>query len=835
MHEKPTYEELEQKIKILTREKENLTVERDNLRKQFKTAKPLDQLSCPNGGNLTDSEKFSLINTILDAATEGIWAWNLKTATITFSSRYYTMLGYEPYEFPKNHTNWLTLFHIKNQQKTEHLIDTSLQNKPDIYKHWLSLIHPQDRKKADQILMNFLQSQSDNYENCFRLKIKSGEYRWLLSKGKVVERDEHGTPSVVIGSHEDITQQKLAEMKIKENEAKYIAFFHTNPAGLAITSLKDGLVIELNESMAAFCGYNCSECINRTSLELGFWADPLERKAFIDDLQSSSSFRNRHMNYRNRSGDIREGIFSAEIITLNGEACIMTAMFDVTELIKSNQALKTVQTKNQAMVAAIPDLLFLLSRDYRYVECLAGDQKLMVSPRETLLGRTLREMLPSDVALLCEKYIDQTLETGQPHKYSYPLKIQGETKTFELRMIPYDAEHVMAIVKDITSDIMMEKRLNQAQKMEAMGTMAGGIAHDFNNILSPIMGYAEMVKISPHDVASVKNGMDEILKAGLRAKELINQILSFSRQRPQAIVSISLHHVIKECLNLLRSSIPTTIEIQRYIDESCGPVMADPSQIHQIVMNLAANAFHAMEESGGILHISYREIDVNANNRPLPELNPGKYAALIVRDTGTGIKKDIQNRVFEPYFTTKELDKGTGLGLSMVHGIIKNIGGFIKLDSEIGEGTQFHIYLPVLEQQHKSISAEPERLLLRGNGERILFVDDDPSIGRMVTSMFKVLGYQASILESSVDALKIFKQNPNKFDLLIADMTMPGMTGIQLTRKIRGIRSDLPVIISSGLNIQIDRGKYMECNIDGFISKPYTIYELSQKISPLLQ
>ncbi|SLM31503.1 putative Histidine kinase [Desulfamplus magnetovallimortis] len=745
-----------------------------------------------------------VLGVILDTTTDGIWTWNFTTSVMTFSPRYYTMLGYEPDAFSAT------------------------------YENWLNLIHPDDRQQAKAVADHFLETKSIVYHNVFRLRTKSGDYRWIRSRGKVVERDESGDILLMIGNHEDITEQKIAEIKMEESQKKYAAFFHTNPAGLAITSLKDGRVIEVNESMAGFCGYTCSECIGKTSLELGFWAEPVERENFVAALSKGVPLRNRHMTYLNRAGERRESILSAEVLTLDGEQCIMTAMFDITEFEKSSQALKSIKSRNEAMISVMPDLLFMISRDYRFVECHASDPADFILPREKLVGRTLRQRLPLDLAILNEQYVDRTLEMRKRHQYQLNLDVEGTLRTFEARMVPCDEEHVVAILKDISSDVKMEERLNQAQKMEAIGTLAGGIAHDFNNILSPMLGYAELIEMVPNDQTIIQNGIKEISKAGIRAKELINQILSFSRTRQQPVAPIYLHTIIKECLKLLRSSIPTTIDIRKNIDEKCGAVMADPTRVHQIIMNLATNAFHAMEDNGGVLEIIYKCVDVKTENRHLPEMLPGRYVTIVVRDTGTGIEKGLQQKIFEPYFTTKTQEKGTGLGLSMVNSIVKSMSGYITVESDIGKGASFYIYFPVAEKPQLELPSERKVNPVRGNGERILLVDDDPAITKMMKSLLNLLGYRMTAMESPVEALKVFSQSPQSFDLLVTDMTMPQMTGLQLLKNIREIRPELPVIVASGFNTQINEKRCREYNIQCYMKKPYTIDEISEKIKLIL-
>lgn len=328
------------------------------------------------------------------------------------------------------------------------------------------------------------------------------------------------------------------------------------------------------------------------------------------------------------------------------------------------------------------------------------------------------------------------------------------------------------IFHDITDHKKMESQLRQAQKMEAIGTLAGGIAHDFNNILVPLIGYAEILKGDLPADSPLQGYVDEILKAAFRSADLVKQILMFSRQGDQDIKPIKLQPIVYEALKLLQVSIPTTIEIQQNIDSGCGIVVADPTQFHQIIMNLATNAYHAMEEAGGLLTVTLKQVRLEADQSIVSKLTPGNYALFIVSDTGIGIKKDVMDKIFDPYFTTKASGKGTGLGLAVVHGIVKSCNGGIRIYSEPGKGTEIRIYLPTMDSKGDAIRTDPDEPI-RGGNERVLLVDDEVTIISMEQLLLERLGYRVTTRTGSVDALEAFKANPDSFDLIITDMTMP--------------------------------------------------------------
>ncbi len=410
------------------------------------------------------------------------------------------------------------------------------------------------------------------------------------------------------------------------------------------------------------------------------------------------------------------------------------------------------------------------------------------------------------------------------------------------RVIEYDYEPaILTIARDISERIRaqeekakLQTQLRQAQKMEALGTLAGGIAHDFNNILTPISGHAEIALFKVgRDHDAVKN-LKGIIQAVDRARGLVRQVLSFSRQESEEKQPLQLHTILKEALRLLRASLPTTIDIQQNIGR-CGAVMANATQIHQILMNLCTNAGHAMRETGGVLEVSLSEVEIRAGDlAEYLNMKPGSYVRLTVSDTGHGMAGEVLDRIFEPYFTTKKEGEGTGMGLSVVHGIVKGHNGDIKVYSEQGKGTTFNIYLPCIEAKAHTDDSPVADQIPKGSGS-VLLVDDEEKIIEVMDQMLEYLGYAVTSFTDSREALDSFRKNPDFYDIIITDMTMPGMTGDALARRVHSLRPGLPILLCTGYSRSISREQAKTLGIQEFLMKPPTIGELARTVQRSLK
>ena len=412
---------------------------------------------------------------------------------------------------------------------------------------------------------------------------------------------------------------------------------------------------------------------------------------------------------------------------------------------------------------------------------------------------------------------------------SHPLYDRGEIVGSVVTFLDISAQKQMQVDKQ-----RLEERLRQAQKMEAIGTLAGGIAHDFNNILGAIMGHAELIDLfeSP-DSSDLKASVNEIISSSYRARDLIQQILAFSRRSEEVKVPLRLESIVKETLQLLRASLPKTIDIRQDIAILPGTLLADPTQIHQVLMNLCTNAAHAMSASGGVLKVMVAPAAESQRIYLPPDGPPAIHLAqLSIGDNGTGIAADVIPRIFEPYFTTKEAGQGTGLGLALAHGIIQSLGGSIRVASELNRGTVFTMVLPLQDQTEIASQALPTALQ-KGAG-RILIVDDERSLVEVGSLILKKLGYKVVTRTDSREAYELVAKVPETFDLVITDQTMPQMTGLELSRKLLRIRPDLPIVLCTGFSDVVNEAGAKAAGIAAFMLKPLGAKQLVEVVQRLI-
>lgn len=496
---------------------------------------------------------------------------------------------------------------------------------------------------------------------------------------------------------------------------------------------------------------------------------------------------------------------------------------------RAKDALRESEGKTRALLNAIDDMAVLLDTDGTVLDSNAITLQRLGKSADELVGKCIYDFFPLPQAEPIRNAVSEVIKTGKPFR----MELEQERRIYDSHVYPIcDAQgkviQVGVISSDITERRNMEVQLRQTHKMEAIGTLAGGIAHDFNNILGIILGYTELVMDDVPEWNPARQNLEEIRIAGIRARDVVRQLLSFARKTDQERKPTIINSIIIEVLKLLRSSIPASIEIRHNLTKGSAIILADPTQLNQVMINLLTNAAYAMEKDGGILEINMESVNLTESTAQFHDLSPGPYVKLSVSDTGSGIGPEIKDRIFDPYFTTKEVGEGSGMGLAVVHGIIMNHKGAISVDSELGKGTTFTIFLPISKREPVPETTIDEELPT--GQERILYVDDEESIVKIGSQRLKRLGYKVESSTSPIEALDLFRSKPDQFDLVITDLTMPKMTGDKLVKAILDIRPGLPIILCTGFSDKINSEKVRKIGATVYLEKPYDKRDLSRAV-----
>lgn len=625
------------------------------------------------------------------------------------------------------------------------------------------------------------------------------------------------------------------ERELRHSEQRFRSIFDNAQDGMLVVDSETFRFLIANRSMCRMLGYRYEELLSKSVPDI----HPQEPLKYILDryrsLRIGSASRAEAVPLLRKDGTAFPADLMLSTVMLENRPYILAVFRDVTDRINA----ETERLRLFTAVEQAAEFISILGADGSFQYINPAGQQMFGYTMDEVYGRNA---FATDKGVYDEAFyhaIWDEIRSGKvwSGRLTYRSK-DGTVREIEQNISPVrdrdgNIAGFLSIGRDITNEVRLEQALRHAQKMEAIGTLASGIAHDFNNILSVITGYAQILLSASADGSSEESTLVEILRAGRRARDLVRQILTFSRQTEQERQPLHIAPVIKETLRFLAASLPSSIKVQDDIEGEADVIMTDPTQIHQIIMNLCTNAAHAMKPGGGTLRVELVPVELTAFDRTvLPELTPGPYLKLTVSDTGHGIRPDIIDRIFDPYFTTKPQGEGTGLGLSVVHGIVQQHGGAIRVHSIEGQGTRFELYFPRCTDEI-SAPLEERQHLYQGSG-RILFVDDDPAVAKMAQEMLERLGYHVVALTSSSAALEVLRAAPDQYDLLITDKTMPGMNGFELATETHIIRPDLPVIMVTGFSDTEDSEKARALGIQELIMKPLLLPEIAGKIEKLL-
>ncbi len=696
---------------------------------------------------------------------------------------------------------------------------------------------PEDAKKIYKAFNSVYRETAPVKYAGYRIIRKDGSIRHVEVSISLL-RDPDGKAIGFYGVNRDRTEQKKVEEVLRQREEKYRTILEEMEEGYYEIDLKGNFTF-----------------FNNATLKLhGKSADKLmgaNNREYLSPEQAKKAYK-LYIDIYNTGKPVR--IFDYEIIREDGSICLTeisgyplrddkghTVGFwgitrDRTKQKKAELALKKSEEQYRLVVENANEGIYITQKGIIKFHN-SKTRKITGYPQKELEDISLSDLVHAKDKEQFHAFSNQVSGNDEnPNTFSFRILNKSQKIIWvELSMIPITWEGQPAtlnFLRDITLQKKMETKLIQAEKMEAIGTLAGGIAHDFNNILTSMIGFTELVIEDLEPESIMEENLREVLSGGERAKELVSQILTFARQSEENLEPVMVCNVVKEALRLIRSSIPSNIEIQSNISSKAS-IIGNQTQVHQIIMNLCSNAAHAMENSGGILRVDLSDLDVcSTQGAETLNLTPGNYLKLSVSDTGSGIPEEILNSIFEPYFTTKGMGEGTGMGLSVVQGIVEKYGGEIFVKRQIGRGTTFSVYLPASAPKEKDATKTLKKIST-GN-ERILVVDDEPAILKMESQMLSQLGYKVTSQGSSVEALNLFKSKPQEFDLVITDMTMPQLTGDLLAAEMIKIRPDIPVVLCTGYSKHINEKSALKIGIKALVNKPVAKNHLADTLRKVL-
>jgi PAS domain S-box-containing protein len=687
---------------------------------------------------------------------------------------------------------------------------------------------------------------------------KEAEKELNRARQDLEKRVEERTAELVAANERltsEISERKRAESALFESRQSYKSLYEESKAAEDIyrsllSSTPDAVVIYdmegrtqyVNRSFTQMFGWTLDDVAGK---RLVFVPDSQRQKTMqivktiVHDGIPCSGFETARHTKDGRLLDVH--ISGARYHDVKGNPAGLFIMIrDITERKRTESDLRQSEEKYRTIIDNIEEGYYEVDLAGNMVFCNEPLAETLGYKRSEFVGINSKEFVDQASAKKIYETFSQVYNTGRSVKMSgWELRRKDGAKRYIeasvslVRDSDGNPSGFRGIVRDITDRKRLEDQLFQAQKMEAIITLAGGIAHDFNNILYAIIGYTELAIDDAAQHSMLHSNLQQVLGAANRAKELVNQILTFSRQKEQERRPIQITPIVGEIIRFLRATIPTTIEIYKKVPSDLGMVMADPTQIHQVIMNLCTNAAHAMREKGGVLNVEIDQVEIDSDYyaRHL-DIAPGTYQRLAVGDTGHGMPSEVIERIFEPYFTTKEPGEGSGLGLAVVHGIVKSHDGATTVYSEPGKGTTFNIFLPLIKRAVPIVSVDTQSPVT--GTERILFVDDELTIVEIGKQMLERLGYRVETRTSSSEALDLFHAGPEKFDLVITDMTMPVMTGADLAKELMKIRENIPIIICTGFSELITEEQSKSMGIRALMTKPILRKRLAETVRDVL-
>lgn len=693
----------------------------------------------------------------------------------------------------------------------------------------ITLLVPEDRDRATRSIGLLLGGEEVGPSEYTALR-KDGTRFPVALRSAPILRDGRieGLRGIVL----DLTAQKQASeayRSLVENSIQGLIIFQDNRAILA------------NKAISTLTGYSREEILAAPPEKIFNVVHPEDRDLVLKRMESRLAGETppERYSYRIVRKDGKECWveINASMIECGNRPAVQVSYVDVTEAKRSGQELKESEERYRQLVENANEAIFVVRDAMMKFHNRKTEEMIGYSGEELHRIPFIDLVHPDDRDMVVENHLKR-LQGAEFHStYSFRVVHKaGQVIWGQLNavLITWEGEPaVLCFIRDINEQKRLEEQVRQKQRLESIGTLAGGIAHDFNNMLAAITGFTELALLESGQDLRRQGRLKEVLKAGKRARDLVNQILTFSRQSDGERKPIRLRNILEDCLTMIRASVPATIEIRREFETPSDRVLADSTQLHQVMINLFSNAAQAMRGQGGILAVSLTEenLDAVAAERH-PDLKPGPYLNLTVKDTGHGMEKAVADRVFDPFFTTKGPGEGTGMGLAVVHGIVKKHQGAITVQSEPGTGTVFSVLLPQFEQVTGS-DDESAPSIVSGD-VRVLFVDDEPALARLCQEMLDRMGYRVVACTSALEALRAFRIDPERFDLVVTDLNMPNMTGLDLAKELLEIRQNTPVVLCTGFSETVDGERARRLGIRETLMKPILADDLAQAIGRVL-
>ena len=765
-------------------------------------------------------ERFKLA---MEASKDGLYEWDLETREIYYSPGWKRMLGYEPDELPND------------------------------FSVWEKLTKPEDVQRSWQIMNEVVEGKRERFVAEFEMRHKEGHWVNVLSRANLY-KNSGGNPVRVIGTHVDITENKRQRDRLRLSESRHRKAQQMGKVGNWEFDMQTSEFWGSDEAKKIYGFDLAKDTFTIEEVESCIPERDRVHHALVDLIGRGTPYDLEFDIITKDTGKTKTVISIAELEKdaagtpekISGVIQDITRRKQAENALESERRFLTTVFDNIEEAIVICDENGSLTRFNEAARRLHGLPEKNIMPehwagyyslfRKDGITPMPVEEIPLYRALKGQHVRSAEMVVAARNKSPRFLVCNGQSLT----------DHTGAIIGAVVvmhddterrkAEIEREKlqaQLHVTQKMESIGTLAGGIAHDFNNILFPIMGMAELLKEDFSPGTYEYENLHEIISAGKRGRDLVQHILAIGRQTQHDTIPVRIQMVLKEVLQLSRSTIPANVSIVHDIQKNCSAVKADPTQIHQVAMNLITNAAHSLEDDAGEISVTLKEIELKTEDLTGANQDPGRYALLTVSDTGRGIEPEVMEKIFDPYFTTKEQGKGTGLGLSVVHGIVRGYGGDIQVESKAGEGTTFRVYLPVVKKMQEIEGAKEDRFVPTGN-ERILVVDDEAAIIKLEETLLKKLGYKVTSRTGSIEALEKFRKDPYAFDLVLTDMAMPNMTGEKLAMEMISIRPDLPVIMCTGFSERIDKQKAEAIGVKGFLMKPVVNRDLARTVRKVL-